>query len=57
MKVKPIFKILAITLSVMMLFSVVPMGVFAATPSYTEQADDYYKVVSKKDWELAPRCH
>ena len=38
----------------MMLFGIIPMGVFAATPSYDEQASDYYKVVSKKDWELAP---
>ena len=46
-------QILAVVLSVVMLVSMLPMNVFA-TVEYTEGEDDYYKVISKKDWELAP---
>ena len=50
-------KILAALLSVLMLFSVMPMSAFAAVDyAHNEAAssDDYYDVISKKDWDLAP---
>lgn len=43
---------LAIFLSVVMLVSMLPASVFAI--EYAEEDGDYYKVISKKDWELAP---
>ncbi len=43
---------LAIFLSVVMLISMLPASVFAI--EYAEEDGDYYKVISKKDWELAP---
>ncbi len=46
-------KSLAVVLSVVMLLSMLPVSAFAAV-QYTESEDDYYKVISKKDWELAP---
>ncbi len=54
MKAKTAHKILAMILAVGMLVGMFPVSVFAGSVNYTEEADDYYKVVSKKDWELAP---
>lgn len=47
-------KSLAVVLSVVMLLSMLPVGAFAASIEYQEKADDYYNLISKKDWELAP---
>ena len=55
MKAHPTLKVLAIALSVMMLFSVIPMSVFAASVNYLEEADDYYKVISKNKNSRLPR--
>ncbi len=46
-------KVLAMIIVVMMLVSAIPMNAFAASVDYTAH-DDYYKVISKKDYELAP---
>ena len=52
---KPAIKFLAMALAVIMLVGVVPVYAFAASIDYdTTRADDYYKLISKKDWELAP---
>ena len=51
----PITKLLAMVLVVIMLVGMVPVYAFAASIDYdTTRADDYYKLISKKDWELAP---
>ncbi len=50
-------KILAMLLVVVMLISVIPMNAFAASIEYDPdrvEGDDYYKLISKKDWTLAP---
>lgn len=46
-------KFLAVILSIVMLLSMLPVSAFA-TVQYTESKDDYYNLISKKDWELAP---
>ena len=46
-------QLLAIFLSVVMLLSMIPISAFAAV-QYTGSEDDYYNLISKKDWELAP---
>jgi len=46
-------QLLAILLSIVMLIGMLPMNAFAVV-EYTQGEDDYYKLVSKKDWELAP---
>ena len=46
-------QLLAIFLSVVMLLSMLPISAFAAV-QYTGSEDDYYNLISKKDWELAP---
>lgn len=48
-------KLLAMSLVVFMLVTLMPIGVFAA-PVYNADAttDTYYKVISQKNWELAP---
>ena len=52
---KPTIKLLAMALAVIMLVGMVPVYAFAASIDYdTTRADDYYKLISKKDWELAP---
>ena len=53
MNAKSISKVLAMTLAIIMLVGMIPMNAFAASVDYTAH-DDYYKVISKKDWELAP---
>ena len=50
-------KIISLTLALVMfigVFSAMPLTSFAATIDYAEEDDDYYKVVSQKNWELAP---
>ena len=39
---------------VMGIFTTVPLTAFAASIDYTEDDGDYYNLISKKDWELAP---
>ncbi|MBQ7316998.1 MAG: phosphodiester glycosidase family protein [Clostridia bacterium] len=52
---KSAIKLLAMALAVIMLVGVVPVYAFAASIDYdTDRDDDYYKLISKKDWELAP---
>ena len=50
-------KLFALLLSVLMLVGIVPLSVFAAndyTINSTTSTDDYYNLVSKKDWDIAP---
>ena len=47
-------KLLAMTLAVLMLLSVVPMSTLALSADYVEREDDYYKLITKKDYDLAP---
>ena len=47
-------KMLSLLLAVAMILSIVPTAVFAASISYDETVDDYYNVISKDDYELAP---
>ena len=35
-------------------FSSIPFATFAASIDYADRDDDYYKLISKKEWELAP---
>ena len=50
----PLIKLLAMALVVVMLIGMVPVYAFAATINYDEESDDYYKLISQKNWELAP---
>ena len=51
----PIIKLLSVLLVALMLVGMVPVYAFAASNDYDDKrADDYYKLISKKDWELAP---
>ena len=53
-------KLLALLLSALMLVSVVPFAAFAANDysiNSTTSTDDYYNLISKKDWDIAPRYH
>ena len=50
-------KFFALLLSVLMLVGVMPLSAFAAndyTINSTTSTDDYYNLVSKKDWDIAP---
>ena len=50
-------KLLAMLLAVVMLISVIPMSALASAIEYDPdrvEGDDYYKLISKKDWTLAP---
>jgi len=47
-------KVVSLLLCLITLFSLMPLTALAATVSYDEEADDYYKVVSQKEWDLAP---
>lgn len=55
MQTRKLTRVLAIGLWVVMLMSVVPMNAFAAF-RYDETAtsDDYYKLISERNWQLAP---
>ncbi len=53
MKAKPFSKVLGIILAVVMLMSILPMNMLAASVEYNAH-DDYYKVITKTDYELAP---
>ena len=55
MKRKTYQKFLSMLLAVIMLVGVIPMNTFAAI-NYDEDGttDDYYKLISKKDWQIAP---
>ena len=48
-----IFKSVSLMLCLCMLLSVVPV-INVAAVDYADRADDYYKVISKTDYELAP---
>ena len=50
---KFVSSMVAILLVVTMLFGTIPMNAFAASVDYVAH-DDYYKVVAKNDYELAP---
>ncbi len=54
MNAKFFSKLLAMTLAVMMLLSVLPMSALALSVDYTEREDDYYKLITQKDYDLAP---
>ena len=49
-------KILAMLLAVIMLTSVLPINIFALDTNYSDSngGSDYYNVISKKDWDIAP---
>ncbi len=48
-------KLLAIVLTVVMLLSALPLNVWAAAINFAPTGNDnYYKLISKRDWELAP---
>ena len=50
-------KVLAAILCVLMLVSMLPMAAFAAndyTINSTTSTDNYYNLISKKDWNIAP---
>ncbi|MBQ2815847.1 MAG: phosphodiester glycosidase family protein [Clostridia bacterium] len=50
-------RILAMLFAVVMLISIIPMSALASSIEYDEDrvaGDDYYKLISKKDWTLAP---
>ncbi|MBQ7818384.1 MAG: phosphodiester glycosidase family protein [Bacteroidales bacterium] len=49
-------KCLATLLAVLMLVGILPMNVFAKSIEYDDSygGSDYYNVISKKDWDLAP---
>ncbi|MBQ5810451.1 MAG: phosphodiester glycosidase family protein, partial [Clostridia bacterium] len=53
MKANSVSKFLAIVLAVVMMVSVMPISAMAASVDY-EAHDDYYKVITKNDYELAP---
>ena len=52
---RPLSKIMAVLLVVIMLLSVLPMNVLGAT-IYDDSngGSDYYNVISEKEWDLAP---
>ena len=54
MKAKSISRVLAIVLAVIMVVGMIPMNVFALSIDYVGKDTDYYNLISKKDWELAP---
>ena len=49
-------RLLVMLLAVVMIVGIVPITAFAGAIDYNADAleDDYYKLISKKDWELAP---
>ena len=50
-------KILALMLGLVTLLSTMPLSVFAAydyAHNEAESSDDYYDIISKKDWDIAP---
>ena len=54
MKNNRIFKGLSVILAVMMLLSVLPMNALAAIHYNEAVGSEYYNVISKRDWTLAP---
>ena len=48
-----VWRIGALMLALSMVISMIPMSALAAV-DYEKREDDYYKVISKQDWELAP---
>ena len=54
MKAQVLTKFLAMMLVVVLLLSMVPANAVAAVIDFTESSDDYYNLISKQDWELAP---
>ena len=55
MKKQRFKKIVALSLVFMMLSGILPMNVLAASIEYNDNSgSNYYQVVSKKDWEIAP---
>ena len=54
MKKAKISKIVAMFMSAVMMLSVSPLSSFAASVDYEQSAEDYYKVITKDDYDLAP---
>ena len=54
MNVKYFSKALAMLLAVVMIAGLLPMNAFAALVDYESRDDEYYNLISKQDWELAP---
>ena len=58
MKTRPLSKIVAMLLVIVMLVSALPMSVLAATTAggYDDNngGSDYYNIISEKEWDLAP---
>jgi len=54
MKNQKLIKVLAASLAVLMLVGFLPIFAFSASVDYVTGNDDYYKVISKNDWDLAP---
>ncbi|MBQ7345280.1 MAG: phosphodiester glycosidase family protein [Oscillospiraceae bacterium] len=56
MKSNAMPRFLALLLVIVMLLSVLPLNVFAASIKYDDSngGSDYYQVISQRDWELAP---
>ncbi len=55
MKKSSLTRLLAMVLAVVVVVGVLPTSALAAIDyDSTASTDDYYKVISKKDWELAP---
>ena len=56
MKHSRLSKILAMLLAVMMLIGALPLNVLAAGATYDDSngGSDYYQLISKKNWDLAP---
>ena len=47
-------KWLVTLLSILMILTMIPISSFAESVNYTEDESDYYKVISKNDYQLAP---
>ena len=50
-------RVLALVLSLIIMLSLVPTSAFAAfdyAHNEAESSDDYYDIISKKDWDIAP---
>ena len=54
MKTQTSTKFLAMMLVVVMLLGMIPVNAIAAVIEFTDSSDNYYNLISKKDWELAP---
>ena len=55
MKTRPLSRIMAMLLVIVMFVSILPMSIFAAS-GYDDGngGSDYYNVISEKEWDIAP---